>query len=643
MCGSGSPVPRYFWTLHLHERQGGTVSLGRPEGTAQGDVVSDIATLRLLSVTDFATIEQLDIELAAGFSVLTGETGAGKSIIVDALGLLLGGRADVGMVRSGARQSRVEGIFLLGGDIAQKINVVLNEYDFDVGEEEIILAREVNLDGRNTCRVNGRIVPLRLLSTLAQHLVDIHGQNQHLSLLRIREHMDILDKYGGLWQLRTEVAEGARKLTEARRELDRLRRDEAEVAQRVDFLRYQAGEISAANLRPNEYDDLTLERDRVANAELIITLCDHAYGALYDGLDRRESVMDLIGQVSKDLSQLERLDPSLRHNLESVDALMHQVDELARALRSYRDGIEYSPVRLHELEERLDLINRLKRKYGSTTGEILAFGERASQELEELDHREERVEELKAREMDLRRQVGRLAGQLSEARQHAARGLADAIQEEAAGLAFGHAEVLVDIRQSDSEDGVPVGTADGVRYATPSSGGESIRHLAFNETGIDSVEFLISLNPGEPPRPLARIASGGEASRLMLAIKSILSTADQIPILVFDEIDAGIGGRVGSVLGRKLWGLSKNHLVLCVTHLPQIACYADHHAKVTKLASHDRTVTSVDVLDGEARVTELSQMLGSDSGATRTNATEMLRQAMSWKESKRLHPLIDDH
>ena len=599
--------------------------------------------LRLLSVTNFATIEQLDIELAPGFSVLTGETGAGKSIIVDALGFLIGGRADVGMVRSGARQSRVEGIFLLGGDISQNIKVALNECEIDVGEEEIILAREVNLDGRNTCRVNGRIVPLRLLSTLAQHLVDIHGQHQHLSLLRVREHMDILDKYGGLWQLRTEVAEWARQLTEVRQELDRLREDEAEVAQRVDFLRYQVGEISTANLRPTEYDDLTLERDRVANAEQIITLSDHAYRALYDSFDRRESVMDLIGQVSKDLSQLEQLDPSLRQNLESVDALMQQVDELARALRSYRDGIEYSPERLHELEERLDLINRLKRKYGSTIGEILAFGERASQELEKLCHREERAEGLKAREMDLRRQVGRLAGQLSEARQHAARGLADAIQEEVAGLAFGHAQVLVDIRQSDSEGGVPVGTADGVPYATPSLGGESIRRLAFNETGIDSVEFLISLNPGEPPRPLARIASGGEASRLMLAIKTILSTADQIPILVFDEVDAGVGGRVGSVLGQKLWGLSKSHLVLCVTHLPQIACYADHHAKVTKLASHHRTVTSVEVLDGEARVTELSQMLGSDSGATRTNALEMLRQAKSWKESKRVYPVINDN
>ena len=595
--------------------------------------------LKLLSVTNFATIEQLEIELAPSFNVLTGETGAGKSVIVDALSLLLGGRADVGMVRSGARQSRVEGVFLLSGDISQKIKVALNEYEIDVGEEEIILAREVNPDGRNTCRVNGRIVPLRLLSTLAQHLVDIHGQNQHLSLLRVREHMEILDKYGGLWQLRTEVAEGARQLTEVRQELDQLRKDEEELAQRVDFLKYQVGEISTANLRPTEDDGLTLERDRVANAERIITLSDHAYRALYDSFDRHESVMDLIGQVSKDLSQMEQLDPSLSQNLESVDALTHQVDELACALRSYRDGIEYSPDRLQELQERLDLINSLKRKYGSTIGEILAFGERASQELEKLYHSEERVEGLKSREMDLLRQVGKLAGQLSEARQHAAKRLADAIQEEVAGLALGHAQVLVDIRQSDSEDGVPVGTADPVPSATPSLGGESIRRLAFNGTGIDSVEFLISLNPGEPPRPLARIASGGETSRLMLAIKTILSTADQIPILVFDEVDAGMGGRVGSVLGQKLWGLSKSHQVLCVTHLPQIACYADHHAKVTKLASHDRTVTSVEVLDGEARVTELSQMLGSDSGATRTNALEMLQQAKSWKESKRVHPI----
>ncbi len=586
--------------------------------------------LRLLSVTNFATIEQLEMELAPGFNVLTGETGAGKSIIVDALSLLLGGRADGGMVRSGARQSRIEGIFQLNGDLTQKINVALGEYEIDGSEEELILAREVNLDGRNTCRVNGRIVPLRLLNTLSEHLVDIHGQNQHLSLFRVREHVDILDQYGGLWQLRAQVAQQVRRLLEVRRELDRLRTDEQELAQRVDFLRYQVEEIGAANLRPAEDETLALERDRVANAERIIKLSDHAYRALYDSLDREESVMDLLGQVAQDLAQLEQLDPSLSQDRESVDALTHQVDELARTLRSYRDSIEYNPDRLQELEGRLDLIRGLKRKYGSTIEEILAFAERASEDLERLSHSEERTEELKSLEIELREQVGRLAGQLSEARRHSAKHLADSIEEEVAGLAVEHAQVYVDIRQADSEDGVPVGTGDSGPYSTL-PGGESIRCFAFNGTGIDSVEFLISLNLGEPPRPLARIASGGEASRLMLAIKTILSIADRIPILVFDEVDAGIGGRIGSVLGRKLWGLSRSHQVLCVTHLPQIACYADYHTKVIKLASRDRTMTSVEMLADETRVTELSRMLGSDSGVTRSNALEMLEQAVSWK------------
>ena len=598
--------------------------------------------LRLLSITNFATIERLDIELSPGFSVLTGETGAGKSIIVDAVGLLLGGRSDVGMVRSGASQSRVEGVFMVAGDIAQRINIVLDEYGISVGEEEMILAREVNLEGRNTCRVNGRIVPLRLLSTLAEHLVDIHGQNQHLSLLKVSGHIDILDQYGGLWQLRNEVTREVRQLREVQQELDRRQKDEADLALRADILRHQVGEINAANLRPAEDDELTVERDRVANAERIVMLADHAYQVLYDGSDRQESVMDLLGQVSKDLSQMEQLDPSLGQSIESADTLAGQVDDLARGLRHYRDGIEYSTDRLSELEDRLQLINGLKRKYGRTIEEILAFGQGASQELERVYHREARVEELKSLEMDLRRQVGRLSGQLSDARQQAARRLADGIEEEVAGLALEHAQVVVDIRQSDSEDGVPVGTKDPATSPAPSSIGEPIRRVAFNGTGIDFVEFLISLNPGEPPRPLARTASGGEASRLMLAIKTILSTADQVPILVFDEVDAGIGGRIGGVLGRKLWDLSKGHQVLCVTHLPQIACWADHHLKVEKFASRDRTVTSVEVLDGDARVTELSQMLGSESIPTRASVMEMLRQTGNLKESTVEHPPIND-
>ena len=425
----------------------------------------------------------------------------------------------------------------------QAVGGGLDEYGIESGDEELIVAREVNLDGRNTCRVNGRIVPLRLLSGLAEHLVDIHGQNEHLSLLRVREHINILDKYGGLEELRSEVEGRVRELIEVRRELEELGRAERELAQRVDFLRYQVDEIDAASLRPGEDDELTIERDRVANAERIISLSDHAYRVLYEGFEQQQSAADLMGQASRDLEQLAQLDPSLKQNVESVEAVSSQIEEMARTLRGYRDGIVYSPERLQELEERLELIRSLKRKYGGTIEEVLAFGERASTELEKLYHSEERKEELEGRELELREGVGEAAGKLSWARREVGERLAEAIKEEAAGLAMEHAQVVVDIRQSEAEDGAPV-----------SLNGEGVRNLAFSERGVDSVEFLISLNPGEPPRPLARIASGGEASRLMLAIKTILSTADAIPILVFDEVDAGIGGRVGGVVGQKLWG-----------------------------------------------------------------------------------------
>ena len=495
--------------------------------------------LRLLSVTNFATIEQLEIELAADFNVLTGETGAGKSIIVDAVSLLLGGRADAGMVRSGARQARVEGVFLLGEDLSRAVGGGLDEYGIESGDEELILAREVNLDGRNMCRVNGRIVPLRLLSGLAERLVDIHGQNEHLSLLRVREHMDILDKYGGLEELRSEVGGRVQELTKVRKELEELGRAEREFAQRVDFLRYQVDEVTAADLHPGEDEELTVERDRVANAERIISLSDHAYRVLYEGFEQQQSAADLMGQAARDLGQLEQLDPSLRASVESAEGLNSQIEDLARTLRGYRDGIVYSPERLVELEERLEVIRALKRKYGGTIEEVLAFGEKAASELEKLYHSEERKDELEGRESELRKEVGEVAGRLSGARREAGERLAEAIREEAAGLAMEHAQVVVDIRQSKAEDGVPV-----------SQNGEGAKTLAFSGTGVDSVEFLISLNPGEQPRPLARVASGGEASRLMLAIKTILSTADQIPILVFDEVDAGIGGRVGGWWGR---------------------------------------------------------------------------------------------
>jgi DNA repair protein RecN (Recombination protein N) len=592
--------------------------------------------LRLLSVTNFATIEHLEMELSPGFNVLTGETGAGKSIIVDALSLLLGGRADVGMVRAGARRSRVEGIFLLDSEASQRAEVALGEYQIEGSEEELILAREVNLDGRNTCRVNGRIVPLRLLNALAEHLVDIHGQNQQLSLFRVREHLDILDRYGGLAQLRSQMSQQVHDLTGVRRGLARLGMEEQQLAQRMDFLKYQLEEIGNAQLSPGEDEALTLERSRISNAERIIGLADQAYRALYEPDDRGASVMDLLGRVSQSLSQLERLDPSLGRDLREAESLTYQVEELARTLRDYRDSIEYSPDRLQEIEERLGLISGLKRKYGNTVEEVLAFAEGAADELDRIYHNEERLEELKSQDLELQKQVGKLAGQLAQARRVAAKHLAAAIEDEVAELAMEHSRVEVDIRQAESAEGVPVQIEDS---NSPSLlpgllDDADIKYFAFDATGIDSVEFLISPNPGEPLQPLARIASGGEASRLMLAIKVILSVADQIPTLVFDEVDAGVGGRIGSVLGQKLWSLSRNHQVLCVTHLPQIACYSDHHLKVEKSSTGDRTTTSVEMLAKEARIVEISQMLGSASDTSRLNASEMLEQAELWKRDR---------
>ena len=582
-------------------------------------------------MTNFATIEHLEMELTPGLNVLTGETGAGKSIIVDAMSLLLGGKADATMVRSGARQARVEGAFLLDGELLERVDVALGEYGVGDGGQELLLAREVNLDGHNVCRVNGRMAPLKLLSTISEYLVDIHGQGQHLSLFRVREHLDILDRYGGLWQLRSQVAQRVRLLHEVRRELGDRQRDEREMARQADLLKYQVEEVDKAHLRSGEDQELALERDRVSNAERIIALADSAYRALYEAAGQETPAVDLLSRAAQELSMLERLDPTQGREREAAESLTYQVEELARAVRSYRDGIEYSPERLQELEERLELIGTLKRKYGTTIEEVLAFAVKASKELENLSHNEERLEELTAQEAELREQAGSLAGKLSRARHDAANRLALAIEAEVAELAMEGTLVQVDMGQTPSEDGLPVAMGREAPGRSP-PGGDGTGCYAFNGTGIDAVEFLVSPNPGEPLRSLARTASGGEAARLMLAIKVILAQADSLPTLVFDEVDAGIGGRIGSIIGQKLWCLSRNHQVLCATHLPQIACFADQHLRVVKITTGERTVTSVESLADESRVLELSHMTGSASSVARQNVHEMLQRA---EESKR--------
>lgn len=576
--------------------------------------------LTYLTIRNFAIIDRLDVDLSAGFNVLTGETGAGKSIIVDAVATLLGGRADTTTIRSGTDQALIEAVFSPpAGLYKTAIIPLLQEHGLDNGaEESLLLTREINRKGRNVCRVNGRLVTLGFLREIGQRLIDIHNQGEHLSLLRVRQHIDFLDRYAGLFDLRHEVATKVYALQRTRAELNKLLKDERELARRMDLLRYQVEEIAAARLQPGEEEDSTREQTLLSNAERLITQTDSLYKILYDSEEEQKSVLDLLGEVSGGLAKLVELDTKLQEQEKTVEEIAYQLQELAGTLRSYGEQIEYDPRRLRQVEERLDLIYDLKRKYGDSIEEILAFGESAAEELEGLSHSEELIEELQGQEKELLAQIGQLAGELSAGRQEACKMLAEAIEEELKDLGMEKARFAVSMKQIATDEGVEV---DGQRYA-------------FDSTGIDQVEFMISPNIGEPLKPLSKIASGGETARLMLAMKTVLSNADEVPILIFDEIDAGLGGRAGVVVGRKLWGLTQGHQVLCVTHLPQIAAFGDAHYKVAKDVVGGRTVASVEKLGSEKRTEELAQMLGTVSDGTHLSALEMREQVQKWKDEQ---------
>jgi len=570
-----------------------------------------------LTIRNFAIIDELHLTLAPAFNVLTGETGAGKSIIVDAMSLLLGGRAPTDVIRTGADRTLIEGIFHLDAALQAELTPLLAADGLEGDDPATLtLAREIRREGRNICRVNGRAVTLSALEAIGQQLVDIHGQSDHLSLLRVREHMDFLDRYGGLWPQREELAARVVALRQVQRELADLMRDERELARRVDLLEYQVQEINAAGLVMGEEEELRAERTRLANAERLLTLVGAAHRALYSAEEGHLGASDLVGKAIKALSQLVAIDPSLAEVLQAAEELSYRLEDLVAAVRNYRETVEYNPHRLTQVEERLSLIYSLKRKYGDSIEEILAFGRRAAQELEAITHSEERIEELRAQEEALLREIGGLGAALSEARRQAAEQLRVAVERELADLSMEGARFAVSIEQREDAEGAWV---DG-------------RRLAFDRTGIDRVEFLISPNVGEPLKPLARVASGGETSRLMLALKTVLSLADETPTLIFDEIDAGIGGRVGGVVGQKLWSLTPEHQVLCVTHLPQLAAYSDAHFRVAKAVVGQRTVTGVELLGTDQRIVELAAMLGADRPETRRSAEAMLAEIAQEKD-----------
>lgn len=580
-----------------------------------------------LNISNYAVIDRLSISFGPGLNVLTGETGAGKSIILDALGLLLGDKAHAEVVRAGAQQAWVEGIFDVGGSVAGELGELL---DVDVANEGFMMSREIAGSGRGACRINGRSVPLRRLAEAGTRLVDVHGQSEHLSLLHPSHQLELLDRYGDLLECRNRYAAVVKELAGVREQERALAAGMQALRQRRELLTFQAAEIASASLAPGEEEALLAERAQGVNAERIRELASRAAEALEAGDQGLPGAQELIGRAVSALTSLEQLQPGMGQLREAAQSAALQLEEVLREVRSFGEGVEFDQRRLDQIEERLALIASLKRKYGGTLEEVIRFGRQAAAGLAALEAGGATRLDLEARHDALLGEAARLAGEISVKRRQAACTFTMAAGEELRRLGMPACRLAVQFGYRAAAGGLPFSGTAPARDALVESGTLQLTSpaesncLKFDLTGVDRVELLIAANPGEPLKPLAAIASGGETSRLMLALKTVLSTADSVPTLVFDEIDAGIGGRIGEVVGRRLWSLGRLHQVLVVTHLPQIAAFGDRHLSVRKLVSAGRTSTQVLPVNGQERVHELTAMLGSDTPATRRKAAELL-------------------
>ncbi|NWG06023.1 MAG: DNA repair protein RecN [Chloroflexi bacterium] len=572
-----------------------------------------------LRIHNFAIIDKLDLRFGPGLIILTGETGAGKSIILDAVVMLIGGKADATFVRTDSDAAFVEGVFQLKGPEREAVHEVLKREDLMDDPDYVVLMREVRKEGRSVARVNGRTVNVGLLKELGGILVDIHGQAEHLSLLDSRAHLGLLDRYAEVTQPLSDYRQTYHTLLNLRHELSDLRKAQADADRKIDMLTYQAEEIEAARLKPGEDEELRKERDRLANAESLAQNAQEALAVLEEGSPEMPAASDLVGQAAQALAALAKIDSAQSELANQAEVLLETMSDIVHSLRDYLEEIEFNPKRLDEVEERLDLIHSLKRKYGGSIQSVLAYGQDARKQLETITGAAERITELEMQEARLLDKLAKQGSLLSEKRKSAALTMSKGIETELGDLKMASARFTVDFQTKPDPNGVPL--PDGTR-------------IAFDQNGFDKVEFLIAPNPGEGLKPLVKIASGGETSRLMLGLKNVLARADEIPSLIFDEIDQGIGGRVGMIVGQKLWNLSRMHQVFCVTHLPQLAAFGDEHYQVQKLIQGNRTLTRVERLDGEPRLLELSQMLGEVGEGTLRSAHELMQVARQMIKGK---------
>jgi DNA repair protein RecN (Recombination protein N) len=562
--------------------------------------------LKELNIKNFAIIDQLRVEFGPGLNVFTGETGAGKSIVVDALNLALGERASTDLVRTGSPEAVVEAAFELNGLGSAAALAVLADQGIDAPPgEDLIVRRVISITGKSRVYINGSLANLNTLAELGAHLADIHGQHEHQSLLSVDQQMDMLDSFGGLIEKREAFGGMYRQLHELRRALGEIEAGEREKAQREDLLRYQVNEIEGAQLKEGEDEALAHEQRVLANSEKLAGFAAAADSTLYSA---EGSVLAGLKRASANVRDIAAIDVKLAPVLELLESGRAQIEEAAREVAAYAERVEIDPGRLEEIGDRLDLLQKLKKKYGGTVAEIISFGSQAAIELQKIEKSGEEMERLRREIAGLKAEITGKARELTRKRMAATKELDRKVEAELGHLGMKKTTFIAKVTQEPGDD-----TSDGHRIGP---------------RGADKVEFLISPNPGEEPRPLARIASGGELSRIMLALKTILIEGDPIPTLVFDEVDAGIGGAVAEEVGKKLRKIAGRRQVFCITHLAQIASMATSHYGVAKAVKKDRTSTEVRLLDGRERVDEIARMLGGKTitDATLKHAAEMIER-----------------
>lgn len=590
--------------------------------------------LRELVVRNFAIIRHLEVFFQAGLNVLTGETGAGKSILVGAVNLILGSRASQEMIRTGENEASVEAAFSLSDHASLRER--LNDWGIEPGEE-LLIRRSINRNGRNRIFANGQLITLQQLQQMAEGLISISGQHEHQLLLEAERHMPLLDAFGGLESLCNLVAGRYSEWAKTRDELQKLRKFKKEQAAHLEWVRFQLQELEAAKLQPNEDELLEQERNLLKHAATLKETAQNSYQALYAG---RGAVLEQLSIVEKDLQTLKRIDPTQEPLSNHLEQGRIHLEELAHALQHYAHHIAFDPQKLAAVEERLALLQRLGKKYG---GSVSAMLERLKDlrstlgDEEGADAREERLEKELAKLHDA---YLKDAGELSLQRREAAGRLSKEVEKTLRALDMPRARFAVAFDGATLDTGAGAtaelrsgkeATATGVepeKEAARAGKDGTTPARAFTPNGIDQVEFLLSANPGEDLKPLAKVASGGELSRILLALKSLLSLKGEAETLLFDEVDAGIGGRTAELVGIQLKGLAGRHQVICITHLAQIACYGEHHFQVAKKQSGEETVSSIRPLPEEERVEELARMIGgiSISETTREHAAELLRK-----------------